>query len=200
MCSLRLLSSVLWGFPLLAMFPIQVFAGGGLDDRADAPATSWHLLAGGGSSHIGWGGTNQTVKTTDIIIRHKRPQVKARGKDWYLNRKSVLVEIPLTYLREPDEPGMIGLTMNVNWTFIASLKLQPYLFIGGGAVYTKAEIPGTSSQIKGSYQMGAGLDFMLGKLAMSFDLRFHHLSNGGFKEPNDPLNSGKLLLGVRFPY
>jgi len=176
------------------------FAADNLDDPEKFPGNSWHLFVGAGSSHPGWGNTKETVKTTDFILRHKRPQVKARGKDWYMNRKSVLVEIPLTYLREPDEPGMIGFTMNVNWTFIASPKLQPYLFIGGGAVYTQAEIPGTSSQIKGSYQAGVGVDFMLGKLDMSLEYRYHHLSNGGFKEPNDSLNSDKLLLGFKLPF
>lgn len=187
---------------LLIVFIVStpVFAGDNLDDSAESRANSWYLLIGVGSSHPGWGGTRETVETTDIIFRHKRPQAKARGKDWYLNRKSVLVEIPLTLLREPDEPAMIGFTMNANWTFIASQRLQPFIFVGGGPVYTKAEIPGTSSSLKGSYQAGIGLDFLLGRLGMSVEYRFHHLSNGGFKKPNDPLNSDKLLLGVKLPF
>jgi len=147
------------------------FAAGNLDDPEKSPGNSWHLLVGAGSSQPGWGGTKEKVKTTDIILRHKRPQAKTRGKDWYLNRKSVLIEIPLTLLREPDEPAMIGFTMNVNWTFITNQKVRPFILIGGGPVYTKAEIPGTSSRLKGSYQLGAGLDFKLGKLGMNLEWR-----------------------------
>jgi len=176
------------------------FAGDGLDDPEKFPGNSWHLLVGAGSSQPGWGGTREKVKTTDIILRQKRPQTKTRGESWYLNRKSVLVEIPLTYLREPDEPGMIGFTMNVNWTFIANQQLQPFILIGGGPVYTKAEIPGTSSRLKGSYQLGAGLDYRLGKVGMSLEWRYHHLSNGGFEDPNDPLNSSMFLLGFKLPF
>jgi len=176
------------------------FAAGNLDDPEKFPGNSWHLLVGAGSSQPGWGGTREKVKTTDIILRQKRPQTKTRGESWYLNRKSVLVEIPLTYLREPDEPGMIGFTMNVNWTFIANQQLQPFILIGGGPVYTKAEIPGTSSRLKGSYQVGVGLDCRLGKVGMSLEWRYHHLSNGGFKDPNDPLNSSKFLLGFKLPF
>lgn len=156
-------------------------------------------MAGAGSSHPGWGNTKEKVETTDIILRHKRPQTKTRGKSWYLNRKSVLIEVPLTLLREPDEPAMIGFTMNVNWNFIAYQQVQPYIFIGGGPVYTRAEIPGTSSQLKGSYQAGIGVDYTLGKVGMSLEYRYHHLSNGGIQEPNDSLNSGKLLIGFKLP-
>jgi opacity protein-like surface antigen len=169
-------------------------------DEEVKPVNRWHLLAGGGSSHIGWGDTKQTVKTTDVIFRQKRPQLKTRGSGWYLNRKSVLVEIPITYLREPDEPGMIGFTMNVSWSFIASRLAQPFVLIGGGPVYTQAKIPGTSSQLKGSYQLGLGVEFKVVDVGMSLEWRYHHLSNGGFKKPNDSLNSGKLLLGVKLPF
>jgi len=175
-------------------------AGDNLDNQEKLPSNSWYLLVGAGSSHPGWGATQEKVETTDIILRQKRLQTRTRGESWYLNRKSVLVEIPLTLLREPDEPAMIGFTMNVNWTFIASQRFQPFIFAGGGPVYTKAEIPGTSSRLKGSYQAGIGLDFLLGRFGMSVEYRYHHLSNGGLKEPNAPLNSGKLLLGFRLPF
>lgn len=176
------------------------FSGENLDDERKTPDNSWHLLIGAGSSHPGWGATQEKIETTDIIIRQKRPQSKTRGESWYLNRKSVLVEVPLTLLRQPDEPAMIGFTMNVNWTFIANRRIQPFIFIGGGPVFTKAEIPGTSSQLKGSYQAGVGVDYALGGVGVSLEYRYHHLSNGGLKEPNDPLNSDKLLLGIKLPF
>ncbi len=187
-------------FLLAFFFSFPVFADTAPDESGKNPENSWHLLVGAGSSQPGWGDTKEKVKSTDIIFQHKRPQAKTRGKDWYLNRKSVLVEIPLTLLREPDEPGMAGFTMNVNWTFIAHRQVQPFILIGGGGVYTRAEIPGTSSRLKGSYQLGAGLDFKAGEMDLSVQWRYHHLSNGGFKEPNDPLNSSKFLLGLKLPF
>jgi len=187
-------------FLLVSLYSFPLFADTAPEVSEQSSANSWYLLAGAGSSQPGWGDTKETVKTTDIILQHQRPQSKTRGKDWYLNRKSVLLEIPLTILREPDEPGMIGFTMNVNWTFIANRNVQPFILIGGGGVYTKAEIPGTSLRIKGSYQLGAGLNFKVGELDLSVQWRYHHLSNGGFKEPNDPLNSSKFLLGLKLPF
>jgi hypothetical protein len=157
----------------------------------------WFLLAGSGESHPGWGDTKERVQTHDLILRYRLPQDLTKGRDWYLNRRSVLIEGSYHQLRAPNEPPMLGIYAQSCWTFEANNVLKPYLFVGGGGVYTQAEIPGTSSWLKGSYQLGGGVRFNLSKAAVILEYRFHHLSNGGIKEPNDPLNSGKLLLGLK---
>ncbi|MEN8168239.1 MAG: acyloxyacyl hydrolase [Pseudomonadota bacterium] len=164
---------------------------------ADKPDSSWHLLGGFGSSHPGWGGTKERVETVDLILRHERPQPVIRGQGWYRNRRSIFIEAALHHLQSPDEPPMFGLYFQSCWTFRTDQAIQPYLFVGGGPVYTRAEIPGTSSAIKGSYQAGVGVRLEIGGNEFSLDYRFHHLSNGGIKEPNDPLNSDKLLFGMK---
>jgi hypothetical protein len=158
---------------------------------------TWHLFAGSGESHPGWGNTKEQVETRDLILRYQRPQQISRGSGWYENRRSVLIEAAYHHLESPDEPPMFGLYFLSCWTFEADKTLQPYLLVGGGGVYTQAEIPGTSSRLKGSYQAGIGLTWQLPQTAISLEYRFHHLSNGGIEEPNDPLNSDKLLLGLR---
>jgi hypothetical protein len=161
-----------------------------------ATQPEWFLLAGSGESHPGWGDTMERVKTHDLILRYRLPQDQTKGRDWYLNRRSVLIEGAYHHLRTPDEPPMLGIYVQSCWTFEINKSLKPYLFVGGGGVYTQAEIPGTSSRLKGSYQMGGGMRFNLSKATIVFEYRYHHLSNGGIKEPNDPLNSGKLLFGL----
>ena len=158
---------------------------------------TWHLLAGSGESHPGWGDTKERVETLDLILRYQRPQHLTKGSDWYRNRRSVLIEAAYHHLESSDEPPMFGLYFLSCWTFEASKTLQPYLLVGGGVVYTQAEIPGTSSRLKGSYQTGVGLIWNLPQTVISLEYRFHHLSNGGIEEPNDPLNSDKLLLGLK---
>ncbi len=165
-----------------------------------APENRWELLLGYGESHPGWGDTRERVETRDLILRQLRPQSRTRGEGWYLNRRSVMIELPLHWLQDPREPPMFGVYVNSRWTFLAHPTAHPYLFIGGGGLYTEAEIPGTSSKLKGSYQAGGGLELELQPLVLSLEYRFHHVSNGGIKEPNDPLNSGKLLAGFRLPF
>ncbi|MEJ2466630.1 MAG: acyloxyacyl hydrolase [Candidatus Thiodiazotropha sp.] len=167
----------------------------------EAAQKSWELLLGYGESHPGWGDTQERVETRDLILRQVRPQSFTRGEGWYRNRRSVLIELPVHFLKEPQEPPMFGITFNACWTFLAHPRYQPYVLVGGGPLYTQAEIPGTSSKLKGSYQAGAGLKIDLSSSAMlRLEYRFHHVSNGGIKKPNDPLNSDKLLLGLQLPF
>lgn len=164
------------------------------------PQPAWHLFAGSGESHPGWGDTKERVETGDLILRYQRPQAQTNGSGWYRNRRSVLIEGAYHHLKSPDEPPMFGLYFLSCWSFEADKTLQPYLLVGGGGVYTQAEIPGTSSRLKGSYQAGVGLTWRLLQTAVSLEYRFHHLSNGGIEEPNDPLNSAKILLGLQLDF
>ena len=133
-------------------FSAYVSSQGLLETNTDKVENKWHLLGGFGASHPGWGETKEEVNTIDIILRQERPQEKIRGSDWYKHRRSLFVEVPLHFVTKPDDSLMVGVYFHAAWTFIVDKKIQPYMFIGGGPVYTKASIPGTSSEFKGSYQ------------------------------------------------
>jgi len=163
-------------------------------------APNWYFLGGIGSSHPGWGDTVEKVETTDLILRRETTDGTTRGSGWYLNKQSMMIEIPIHILREPDEPPMFGISFQACWTFTANETTQPYVFVGGGPVYTQADIPGTSSEVRGSYGGGVGLKINSGPMQYLLEYRYHHLSNGGIKEPNDPLNSDKFLVGVKLPF
>ncbi len=187
------LKSVRYALLALTLLSLSCEAAEGSDRR-------WELLLGYGESHPGWGDTRERVETRDIILRQVREQTFSRGEGWYLNRRSLMIELPLHLLHTPSEPPMFGVYFNSRWTFLAHPRYQPYLFVGGGPLYTRAEIPGTSSRLKGSYQAGAGLKLDLEAASLNLEVRFHHVSNGGIDEPNDPLNSGKFLLGIQLPF
>ncbi|HCC54377.1 MAG TPA: acyloxyacyl hydrolase, partial [Desulfobulbaceae bacterium] len=75
----------------------------------------------------------------------------------------------------------------------------PYLFGGGGPVYSFADVPGMGSELNGNYQFGMGLSYRINPAHdFLFEMRYHHISNGGSEEPNDPLNSVKALFGITF--
>ncbi|MBI4690638.1 MAG: acyloxyacyl hydrolase, partial [Nitrospirae bacterium] len=59
------------------------------------------------------------------------------------------------------------------------------------------DITGLGSRLNGNYQIGIGTHYKLKQgLYLDTEFRLHHISNTGTKEPNDPLNSSRFLIGI----
>lgn len=165
----------------------------------DTSEDTWAVLGGYGQSFPGWGQTTQRVETLDLVPRYHHVIFDNMGSGWYQGFHSILVELPFHFVMSPETSSMIGLNFLACYTFTAGQEIRPYLFGGGGPVYSFADIPGMGAELNGNYQFGIGLDYdMNPDHALLFELRYHHISNGGSEEPNDPLNSCKLLFGVTF--
>ena len=95
---------------------------------------------------------------------------------------------------------MVGVNLLAAYTFTAHPVWQPYIFGGGGILYSFADIPGMGSDWNGNYQFAGGLRRMLDDPihALIFEVRYHHISNAGTEDPNVPLNSIKLMIGYTF--
>jgi len=166
----------------------------GLDTTKD----NWAMVAGYGQSFPGWGQTTQRVETVDLIPRYNH-RIFDMGSGWYSGYHSVLLELPVSITVSSDVSSMVGVNFLAAYTFTANVHWQPYLFGGGGPVYSFADIPGMGAELNGNYQFGIGIKYPRDHiLQLLFELRYHHISNAGSKEPNEPLNSAKLLIGVTF--
>ncbi len=171
-------------------------AGAGIIDTSK---DSFAVIGGYGQSFPGWGRTTQRVETIDLVFRHNHMIFDNIGSGWYQGFHSILMELPLHFVVSPDESMMIGLNFLAAYTFTADPDWQPYIFGGGGPVYSFADIPGMGAEWNGNYQFGIGLEHPLNKKQnLLFEVRYHHISNAGTKEPNDPLNSCKFLIGITF--
>jgi len=163
---------------------------------AEEPNENWKVLVGSGQSHVNWGGTKETVKTHDLIFQHETIKADIENSKY---KQSFLFEVPLHIVRAPYSSYMTGVNVYHKWQLTSNDKVQPYALVGGGGLYTNANIPGTSSKIRGTYGAGLGLQLNIRKdFKYSIETRFHHVSNGGIKSPNDPLNSHKILIGFDF--
>lgn len=170
-------------------------AAGGLDTAKD----NWAMVGGYGQSFPGWGQTTQRVETIDLIPRYNHRIFDNLGSGWYRGYHSVLLELPVSITLSPDVSSMVGVNFLAAYTFTADVHWQPYLFGGGGPVYSFADIPGMGAELNGNYQFGIGVKYPRDHIhQLLFELRYHHISNAGSKEPNEPLNSAKLLIGVTF--
>ena len=49
--------------------------------NADKIKDNWKILVGSGQSHVGWGGTKETVKTYDFIFQHET--IKSSAENSY---------------------------------------------------------------------------------------------------------------------
>jgi hypothetical protein len=165
----------------------------------DTAKDSWGILGGYGRSFPGWGRTTERVETLDITPRYSHVILADLGSGWYRGFHSLLLELPVHLLISPETSAMAGLNFLACYTFTAADTLHPYLFGGGGPVYSFADIPGMGAELNGNYQFGIGLEYKRpNDHNLLFEIRYHHISNAGSEEPNDPLNSGKLLFGITF--
>jgi len=165
-----------------------------MSSYAEESNENWKILVGSGQSHVGWGETKEAVKIYDLIFQHETIKSSAENSKY---RKSFLFEVPIHIVRAPYSSYMTGINVYHKWQITSNDTLHPYALIGGGGLYTNADIPGTSSKIRGTYGVGLGLQLNINKdFKYSIETRFHHVSNGSIKSPNDPLNSHKVLIGL----
>lgn len=159
----------------------------------------WSLYGGYGVSHKNLGKTKVEAHVLDLIPRYERVLLDNMGSSWYQGEHSLFVELPFTMVVDPVVAPMIGINIMGAWTFTSNKEVRPYMFGGGGILYTSADILGLGSEVNGNWQFGGGLRFKLESGNwMNVEYRFHHISNTGVKDPNDPLNSSKILIGVTF--
>jgi lipid A 3-O-deacylase len=175
--------------------PTSVIAKGYFDTRYDNMA----FLGGYGQSIPGWGETEERVETIDLVPRYNHVLFKDIGSGWYRGYHSVMVELPVSIVLRPDVSSMVGVNFLAAYTFIGKGQYSPYIFGGGGPVYNFADIPGMGADFNGNYQFGIGVKYKWEPdHDLIFELRYHHISNGGREEPNVPLNSCKALFGITF--
>ncbi len=166
------------------------------EHKLSSPLT---MLMGYGFTHTSLGKTKQWVETIDLVGRYEYGGTEDIGESWYLGRHSLLVELPVHFVVDPAASPMVGLAFLACYRFTNLGKLQPYGFAGGGPLYSGSKIEGMGTHWNGNWQLGVGLRLPRPDgHDLKFEYRFHHISNGGRTEPNDPLNSSKVLVGISF--
>ncbi len=181
--------SAFFGTLLVIFYPVFSYG----KDRLDSGSLG--VIIGFGSSHPGWGDTSASIETIDFAFRYESLPERAKGLRWYRSRRSFVLEAPLHVVRSPHDSFMLGVSFLSRWTFGGG-GMKPYWLVGGGPVYSAATIRGMGAKINGSYQAGAGMEFTIDRRRYFVDVRYHHVSNGGIREPNMPLNSSKILFGI----
>ena len=159
----------------------------------------WTILGGYSVTHPGFGDTDTRVEGIDLVFQYGRFLFKEAGRSWYKTRHEILIEIPLSAVYHPERAIVAGINFLACWNFTASGNIVPFVFVGGGPLYTNLDIPGLGSELNGSYQAGAGVRYLIWEnISIDFNYRLHHISNASTAEPNEPLNASKFLFGITF--
>ena len=188
------------------IFVVLVILFRALPVSADNPVSTakgeYGVLAGYGTSHVGMGETRHQVQTLDAIIRAGFFLSDDVGKgSWYQGRHEVLLELPYHLAIDQGGRSMVGGYMLGHWRFTSFDDIVPYVLAGGGLLYVDLGLPTMGSKLCFSYQGGTGLQYFIDKkTALSLEYRYHHISNAGTAEPNEPLNSSKILMGISVYY
>jgi hypothetical protein len=166
---------------------------------ADKAKGHWTVSTGYGVTHPGLGATKTKIETAELILSYGHFLSEEAGKSWYRGRHELIVELPLHYVVSPEKTPMVGITFLASWVFTASKTITPYIFGGGGLIYTNLDVPELGKNLNGSVQVGTGFHYFLKKnTSLDLSYRFHHISNAGTGTPNGPLNSSKFLFGISF--
>jgi hypothetical protein len=162
------------------------------DDSVSVSTASheWTILTGYGTSYPGLGDTRTRVQTVNLIGRFGWFLSDEVGKGvWYQGRHELLVELPLQMVVEPKTGVMTGGYLLGSWKFTSLGQWLPYIFGGGGIVYTNLDLPTMGSSLNFSYQWGPVVQYLVWPdVAFTVDCRYHHVSNAGTAKSNEPLN------------
>jgi hypothetical protein len=156
------------------------------------------FLGGYGITHRGFGDTRTQVQTVDAIGRFGWFLSDEAGRgSWYQGRHELLLELPLHLTVDPKTRIMTGGYLLGSWKFTSFDKVYPYVIAGGGVLYNDLGLATQGTRLNFSYQGGTGLQYLIARdMAVTMEYRYHHISNAGTAEPNEPLNSSKVLVGI----
>ena len=187
--------------PLIFVFLVLLFPLNALADNVTSTAKSeFGILAGYGISHIGFGETRHQVQTLDAILRAGFFLSDEVGKgNWYQGRHELMLELPYHLAVDHGGRSMVGGYVLGHWRFTSLEKFVPYVLAGGGPLFVDLGLPTMGTKLNFSYQGGVGLQHLIDKhTALSLEYRYHHISNAGTANPNEPINSTKVLMGISF--
>jgi len=167
---------------------------------AEIGDTKWLAFGGYGFTHTNLGRTEVWVETVFLAGAYEKVLTEEFGPSLLKGYHSIRFEVPIHYIMTPDTGFMTGINFIGLWTFTDWFnEYTPYVMGGGGPVYLDADIPGVSMDLNGNYLFGAGIEFDAGlSRDIIIEYRFNHISNGGQREPNVPLNSSRLMVGFSF--
>lgn len=123
------------------------------------------------------------------------------GSGWTSGNVEVLIEPLAAHYYQPFSASAFGGSLMVKYNFLDFGRWMPFWDGGAGMLWTDLgpRIPEQSTQFNFVLQTGPGVSyFVTENTAVTFGIRFHHISNAGIGERNIGLNGCLFNVGISF--
>jgi lipid A 3-O-deacylase len=154
------------------------------------------IWTGGGPSVPG--GTSDT-SVWNVGLRYGWILTQPHGPGFLKGRFEYAVDVvPLfmVFQRYNTAYGAGFNPLGLKWDFAARGRIEPYLELGGGALFTNHQVPIGTSAVNFTPSAALGMHVLDEKFAFSVEVRYLHISNAGLSDPNPGINTVEVRVGL----
>jgi hypothetical protein len=153
------------------------------------------VWTGGGPSVPG--GTSDT-SVWNVGVRYGWILTRPHGPGFLKGRFEYVVDaVPvfMVFQRYNTAYGAGFNPLGLKWDFAARGRIEPYLELGGGTLFTNHQVPIGTSSVNFTPSAALGMHVLDDKYAFSVELRYLHISNAGLSSPNPGINTLEVRVG-----
>jgi lipid A 3-O-deacylase len=153
------------------------------------------LWTGGGPSVPG--GTSDT-SVWNVGVRYGWILTRPHGPGFLKGRFEYVVDaVPvfMVFQRYNTAYGAGFNPLGLKWDFAARGRIEPYLELGGGTLFTNHQVPIGTSAVNFTPSAALGMHLLDDKYAFSVEVRYLHISNAGLSSPNPGVNTVEVRVG-----
>ena len=164
--------------------------------RPEDGGREFQVWTGGGYSVPG--GTSDTG-VWNVGVRYGWILTRPHGPGFLNGRfEYVLDAVPvfLVFQRYNTAYGGGFSPLGLKWDFAARGRIEPYLELNGGTLFTNHQVPTGTSAVNFTDAAALGMHILGDKHAFSVEVRYMHISNAGLSSPNPGINTVQVRIGV----
>lgn len=165
-------------------------------------AGTWHVgfMAGFSIRHKIFQGRAANVHFAPLLPQIGYTVTDVHGPFPVRGSLELILEPTFLITTSPSTTIGEGATLLVRYNVVTGTRWVPFFDVGAGILNWPLRLPRIlATQFNFTLQGGPGLHyFATDHLAITGQVRFHHISNGGIDSPNIGVNSSVYLLGVSY--
>ena len=182
--------------PLVAVVLLWLSSVGLAQSRPEDGGREFQVWTGGGYSVPG--GTSDTG-VWNVGVRYGWILTQPHGPGFLNGRFEYIVDaVPvfMVFQRYNTAYGGGFSPLGLKWDFAARGRIEPYLELNGGTLFTNHQVPTGTSAVNFTDAAALGMHVLGESHAFSVEVRYMHISNAGLSSPNPGINTVQVRLGI----